>query len=228
MNGVHNMALQFEVETLEGIDEGLHGLYAEHNGKFRLSVSGIDPADELKEALRKEREEKSAAKTKLTEYERQGQEADRKRMEERQEFESLYKSEQEGRGKLAKELDDLKTNIANEKRTFEALKVSASLTKDEARSGILQKEALQFIYYTPDGMKINGPDGEAWDTAKLTEYLRTRYPFLVDGSQAAGGGATGASRGGATSKKFSEYNAAELSAIRKSEPAEYDRLKSER
>ena len=55
MNGVHNMALQFEVETLEGIDEGLHGLYAEHNGKFRLSVSGIDPADELKEALRKER-----------------------------------------------------------------------------------------------------------------------------------------------------------------------------
>jgi hypothetical protein len=42
------MALVFEVESLDGVDEGFKSLYQEHNGKYRLAVEGIDPADELK------------------------------------------------------------------------------------------------------------------------------------------------------------------------------------
>lgn len=196
------MALQFEVDSLEGLDEGIKGLYSEHEGKYRLQVDGIDDAAELKEALRKEREERAAAKTKLTEFEKAQADAERKRLEEKQEFESLYKSEQENKGKLAQELEDLKVNIANEKRTTEALKVASQLTKDEKRSALLQKEASRFIAYTPEGVKINGPDGEAWDAPKLTEYLKAEYPFLADGSQASGGGATGSKGSGAADKQI--------------------------
>lgn len=218
------MALQFELDKIDDLDEGLKALYKEHNGKYRLSVEGIDPADELKEALRKEREEKSTFKTKLTEFEAAQQEAERKRMEEKQEFEGLYKSEVEAKGKLAKELEDLRTNIANEQRSTTALKVASSLTTDEKRGALIQKEAMAFIHHTPEGIKINGPDGQAWDMPKLTEYLKTEYPFLADGSQASGGGATGGNGGGATGKKFADYTGLELSKIRADNPQEYQRL----
>ena len=196
------MALQFEVESLEGLDENLQGLYQEHDGKYRLAVEGIDPADELKEALRKEREERAAAKSKLTEYEKQQEEAERQRMEQKQEFEGLYKSEQEAKTKLAKQLDELQSNIASEKRESTAMKVASTLTKDEGRSELLKKEAMQFVHYTPEGVKINGPEGEAWDTQKLSDYMTEKYPFLVDGSQASGGGAAGDGGGASGSKQI--------------------------
>ena len=221
------MALQFEVETLDGIDEVLQGLYQKHGEKYRLKVEGIDPADELKEALRKEREERAEAKRKLAEFEKQQDEGERKRLEERQEFEQLYKTEAEAKGKLSKELDDLRASIANEKRSTAALKIAGSLTKDEKRSSLLVKQALQFIHHTPEGVKINGPDGEAWDTSKLSEYLKAEYPFLVDGSQASGGGANGSNGSGATLKKFNEYSGAELSEIRQRDPQLYDRMRTE-
>lgn len=217
------MALQFEIDSLEGLEEATQGLYQEHNGKYRLAVEGLDPADELKEALRKEREEKSKYKGQLSEFEKAQQDAETKRLESNKEHEKLYNAEKESKATLAKELDELKTSIANEKRTNEALKVASGLTKDDTRSELLQKEASQFIHYTPEGLKINGPDGEAWDAHKLSDYLKGKYPFLVDGSQANGGGATGGNGGGAA-KKFSEYTGAELSAIRRNDAAEYERI----
>lgn len=51
------------------------------------------------------------------------------------------------------------------------------------------------------------------------------YQGFLAGSGATGGGATGRSAPG-VSKKFNEYTGAELSAIRKDNPAEYERLKT--
>ena len=45
------MALKFEIDTLDGLDDGLKPLYEAKDGKYRLIVEGIDPADELKKAL---------------------------------------------------------------------------------------------------------------------------------------------------------------------------------
>jgi flagellar biosynthesis GTPase FlhF len=219
------MSLKFEIDSLEGVDESLRTLYQEHQGKFRLKVEGIDPADELKEALRKEREERAAAKQKLSEYEKQQAEAETKRMAERQEFEKLWKAEQEKGTKTLAELDELKRKIADKERREVSGEVVTALTRDTARAELLTDRALQFIHHTPEGVKINGPDGEAWDAKRLGEYLSSKYPFLVDGSQANGGGAAGGKGGGAVSKKFHEMTGAELSALRQSNPAEYERLK---
>ena len=212
------MALQFEVDSLEGLDESLQALYTEHEGKYRLSVEGIDPADELKEALRKEREERAAAKARLKEFEDQQSEAERKRLEEKQEFEQLYKQSEEGKGKLARELDDLKRQIADKERSEVANGITAALTRDTARAELLQKEALQFVHYTPEGVKINGPDGEAWDKSKLSEYLTERYPFLVDGSLASGGGAAGSKGSGAARKPLSEMTQDERIKFKQEDP----------
>ena len=35
------MSLQYEVDSLEGLNESVAGLYVEHEGKYRLGVEGI-------------------------------------------------------------------------------------------------------------------------------------------------------------------------------------------
>lgn len=221
------MSLKFEIDSLEGVDESLHGMYKQYNGKYRLQVDGIDDAAELKEALRKEREERAAAKTKLSEFEKQQQEVEQKRLEEKQEFEKLWKSEQEQRNSVTKELEELRGKIALKDRSSEAQRVAASLATETARAELLQKEAMGFIHHTPEGIKINGPGGEAWDAKQLGAYLKEKYPFLVDGSKASGGGAVGASGSGATGKKFNELTGAQLKELKDTDPTAYERLKSE-
>lgn len=223
------MALKFEIdqEAFDALEESQQSLYEKRGEGYRLQVEGIDPADELKEALRKEREERAEAKRKLEEFEASHTEAERKRLEEKQEFETLYKQEAEGKTKLAQELDELKRNIAERERGESAMSVTGQLTRDTAREKLLRKEAMQFIHHTPEGVKINGPNGEAWDAEKLSAYLKEQYPFLVDGKQSSGGGAAGQKGGGAVTRKFNEMSGAELSQLRKESPEEYQRLRDE-
>lgn len=224
------MALKFEIgeEAYADLPEGIKDEYEQHGEGYRLKVDGIDPADELKEALRKEREERAEAKRKLQEYEERQSEAERKSLEERQEFEKLYKAESETKTKLEQELVELRRGIAEEKRNHAAMEAVSGLASDSMRSKMLYKEALQFVAYTPEGVKINGPDGESWDASRLSAYMKENYPFLVDGTKASGGGASGGQgSGAATGKRFDQLSGSELSQLRAESPSEYDRLKSE-
>lgn len=219
--------LKFEISSLEGLDDGIKGLYERVGDAYRLRVEGIDPADELKEALRKERDERKAAKDKLAEFERQQLETEAKRLEETQQFEALYKNTKAELEKRAAELDDFKRKIADKERAELANQLSGALTRDTARAELLKKEALAYIQHTPDGVVISGPDG-TMNTEQLGKLLAERYPFLVDGNQSSGGGAAGGSYGGGAAKKFHEYTGAELVDIRKKDPAMYERLKLNR
>lgn len=223
------MALKFEItqEAFDELEEGTQALYIKNGEGYRLDVDGIDAKDELKEALRKEREERADAKRKLQEYETEAEKRERDRLEKTQEWEQLSKADKERADKLERELGEMRDTIANEKRNASALAVVSELTRDTARARLLQKEAMQFITHTSEGVKINGPDGDAWDAKKLAEHLKEQYPFLVDGSGASGGGAPGGNKNGGAVKKFNEYSGAELSEIRKSDPATYERLKTE-
>lgn len=228
------MALKFEItkEEFEALEEGQQALYSEHGDGYRLQVEGIDPADELKEALRKEREERAEAKRKLQEFETEAEKRERERLEKQQEWEKLSKTERERAEKLDKELAELRDKVANSERKATAESVVAGLIDKEATGGVqryelLKKEALQFISHTPEGVKINGPDGQAWDAKQLGKHLTETYPFLVDGSKATGGGAPGGKGGGAVTKKFHEMTGAELKALKDEDPEAYKRLRDE-
>jgi hypothetical protein len=219
--------LKFEVDALDGLEEATKALYQPHGNKFRLAVEGLDPADELKEALRKEREERAAAKAKLKEFEDRRVAEENDRLTKAGEFEALYKKATESASTTAKELQELKDKIATKEREATAAQIAGGLTRDTARAELLKKEALRFVQYTPEGVKINGEDGAALTVEQLGKALATKYPFLVDGNQASGGGANGTHNNGGAMKKFTEYSAAELSVIRKDTPETYDRLLSE-
>lgn len=231
------MALKFEIdqETFDTLDEGQQALYDKHGDGYRLQVEGIDPADELKEALRKEREERAEAKRKLQEYESDAERKERERLEKQQEWEQLSKTERERAEKLDRELAELRDKVANGERTVTAEGIVAGLINKDAtggvqRYGLLKKEALQFIAHTPEGVKINGPDGEAWDAKRLGQYLSETYPFLVDGSKASGGGAPGSKGGGAATAnpwKSDSLNLTKQAEILRESPETAARLKSE-
>ena len=229
------MALKYQItkEEFEQLDETQQQFYVEAGDGYQLEVEGIDDGKELKEALRKEREERANAKKRAQELEEQQQEAERKRLEEQQQYQELYQKEQETRTEKEKELQELRDKVANGERMATAEGIIAGLIDKEAQGGVqryelLRKEALQFIAHTPEGVKINGPDGEAWDAKQLGNHLSEQYPFLVDGSKASGGGAPGNKGGGAaTQKTFDQMTGAELSELRKSNPEEYQRLRDQ-
>lgn len=219
--------LKFEIESLEGLDEGVKGLYEQKGDKFRLKVEGIDPADELKEALRKERDERKAAKEKLAEFESAAEQKERERLEKDQQWETIAKNEKARAEKAETALAERERKIAEKERSELATQLTSTLTRDTARAELLKKEALLFIQYNADGVVISGPDG-TMTAEQLGKHLAERYPFLVDGNQSSGGGATGSKSSGGAVKKFDEYTGAELSQIRKDDPALYDRLKANR
>lgn len=196
---IKNMTMKTSITAEEhaALNPVLQEEYKANGDGFRLDVTGTDEAIELKEALRKEREQRAAAKTRVTELEKANTEAERLRLEEKGQYKTLYEASEGEKATTAKELADLKVKIANGERNASALKVAHSLTKDTGRAALLTKEALQFITHTPDGVKMNGSDGSAWTPEQLSTHLTAAYPFLVDGSQASGGGATGGAGGGA-------------------------------
>lgn len=228
------MALKFEItkEEFEALEEAQQALYSEHGDGYRLQVDGIDPADELKEALRKEREERAEAKRKLQEFESEAEKRERERLEKQQEWEQLSKTERERAEKLERDLTEERQKNAEFMRRLEAEKICAQLIDKDATNGVkrhkqLMAEAMQHISHTPEGIKINGPDGDAWDAKKLGEFLAEDNPHLVDGSKATGGGAPGGKGGGAVTKKFSEHTGAELKALKEQDPEAYKRLRDE-
>jgi len=193
------MSLKFKLTKTEyeALDEGLQKLYKASGDGFSLDVKGTDEAVELKTALDKEREERKKFQKMAKDYEDKGSDAERNRLLEKEEFKKLWETAETEKTTTAKELSELKEKISNGKRTESAMAVALKLTKDTARAGLLEKEALQFITHTDDGVKITSPDGTAWTPEQLGEHLTKSYGFLVDGSQASGGGAEG-DGGGAT------------------------------
>lgn len=224
------MALKFKLskEEFEKLSDALKAEYTAVGDDYQLSVDGIDDGKELKEALRKEREERATAKKRVKELEDEQAAKDQAALEKNKEFETLYGNEKKAREDAEKKYGDLKTSVADKDRTAEAMKVVSTLTKDAGKAELLKQQALGSIIATPEGeIKMNGPDGESWDATKLTDHLKTTYPFLVDGSQASGGGAGGGQGGGAAGKKFEDLNGEELKNLRATDPNEYERLKDE-
>lgn len=193
------MALAFEVESLEGVEDSAKALYIEKDGKFRLDLTGFDPADELKEALRKERELNKDEKQKRHDLEEAKRLDDLKRAQEKGEFKTLYESTIAALDNERATNSEFKKKIEQKELDTAALKVAGQLTKDTSRSGLLVKEILQYTKYN-DGEIQYEIDGVVVDSKVLSDKITSDYPFLVDGNQSSGGGAGGGKGGGAASK----------------------------
>jgi hypothetical protein len=216
------MALAFEIDSLDGLEESVKTLYKEHNGKFRLDVSGIDPADELKGALQREREERKAAKARADQLEREKAEAEEVRLREKSEFKELYEREKSAAQKLKEEWEAEKLTTKKEKISNAALQIGAELGDQESSVKLLTREAKDYIEIE-NGVVKYLIGGVEVTKEVLVDTLAKQYPQLCKGSGASGGGAAGGKNGGAA-KKPEEYSEAERMQLYRSEPAKFNEL----
>lgn len=195
-----------ETEVQKLIDEQVRGLKGKVEELLSEKKSASQRANQLEEEQKRQEEE---------------------RMTEKQQFKELYEREQKSKLELQEEHEEFKNRIRQQEIGNEALKVASELTRDTARGELLQEKAMQYAKYSDDGVSFE-LGGIPVDKDKLLSHLREKYPFLVDGSGATGGGASGSNNGGAVAtKSFSEMSGAELSQLRAESPQEYQRLRDE-
>ena len=136
------------------------------------------------------------------------------------------------RGKAEAKEEFTKEQNAN-KADRTALKIAGELGVDEFAKDLIY-QAIKGQVTHDAGNDIFLDDNSratslTYESFKESVKNNPRYARLVDDTPAANGGgkATGSNGGRASGKKFNELTGAELSAIRKESPAEYERLKTE-
>lgn len=139
--------------------------------------------------------ESKSAKQKARELEEASARAEEERAKQAGEFKALYEREQKAKAELAEKYDSFAKRIQQKEVEGAAMSLAAELTRDTKRVELLRKEISQFARYTDDGVKFE-MGGVEVDRAKVLAHITDNYPFLVDGSGATGGGATGANKGG--------------------------------
>jgi len=204
------MALEFEIESTEGLDDGVKSLYVEHEGKFRLDVSGVDDGSgakaELERVLAKNNEllsEAKKAKAAKRDSDAAAQASADAKAQADGDHEQLYKSSQEKLTTTLGELDTLKGSIATEKRNSEALKIATKLA-DGDNADLLSGFIAQRLKYTEEGLKVTDVNGDLTVSSLVdleNEFKgNARYSALLKGNQSSGGGASGGSNGGSAAK----------------------------
>jgi len=169
-------------------------------------------ADELKLKLEEETSglkskveelltEKKTVSQRAKELEEAQAAAEEARAKEKGEFRELYEREQKAKLELQEKYESFQTRIQKQEVSLATSSIVGQLTRDTARAELLAEKAAQFAKYTDEGVKFE-LGGVPVDSEKMQAHLKERYPFLIDGSGATGGGATGTGKGsGAASTK---------------------------
>lgn len=210
------MSLKFEVDSLDGLDEALAGLYEQRGDKFRLKVEGIDPADELKEALRKEREERKAAKERAEALEREARERAEESARKSGDIEALEKSWQNKLARREAELLEQNERLQSQLVELTVGATAQKLAGDLAVPGsadVLLPHIKSRLTYQDGKLAVLDADGKpsASTVDELANEIRNdkRFAPLIVASMADGGGASGSRGGGAATLKRSQMTPAQ-------------------
>ena len=185
------------------------------DAKLGEETSGLkSKVDELlaeKKRVQQEREEaRSQAK----------QQAEEKAKAEN-DYKQLFESQKEEANTLRGKLEEMNASIAKQKVSSEAGKIAAQMTKDTQRAALLQKEISQRLTIVDDQIRVTDDSGQLTVSTldDLASNIKSSYPFLVDGTQANGGGA--ARSEGRAEERVKEISRAEFDQMDQGQRAEF-------
>lgn len=117
-------------------------------------------------------------------------------------YKQLFESQKEESNSLRAKIEEMNGNIVKQKINSEAFKVASSLTKDAKKAQLLQEKISQRLTLVDDELRVTDASGQLTvsNLGELAEAVKSEYSFLVDGSQANGGGAARA-QGGASARQ---------------------------
>lgn len=127
------------------------------------------------------------------------------------------------------QINEINNRIKEEKKTTEATKLAAELTRDTRRAQLLGEKIANRIDIDENGKIVvldESGNPTVSSTQELSGLMRKEYDFLVDGNQSSGGGSQGGPGGAGQAKKFTDLSPAEMVQLRREDPAEYERQKA--
>jgi predicted nuclease with TOPRIM domain len=113
-------------------------------------------------------------------------------------YQELYESQKQEASALRQKIEEMNQQVARQKVQSEATKIATTLTKDVAKAKLLEEKLSQRLTLLDGEVRVTDDSGQLTVSSldDLVANVRTDFPFLVDGNQATGGGAT-RSQGGA-------------------------------
>ena len=207
-----------KVWTAEEVEAEVKGLKVTNENLKAEKQEALDKAKEAKEQVREAEEAKAKA---------EGDNETLRRIAEEREGEKRQAVEEE-----RKKFSDLLTMTKKEKIDNFLTKIldDVKTADDTARKHLrkLIRSDYEFDFDLDKGeFKVTGDGVTSAEDLKKVLSESGEYKRYLAGSGANGGGATGGKPSGAGTKKFNEYSGSELSAIRRENPQEYERLKTE-
>lgn len=204
------MAIKYTLDkdAFTSLDESVQGLYKQDGDNFVLSVSGMPEQEDTSGLKRKVEEllgEKKTAQQKAKEAEDAAVAAAIEKAKSEQDYKSLYESSEAERKKSESAFSDLKNQITKSNIDTKATELAATLTTDAGRQKLLKEQFSNRLVMVDGELKVSDGAGNATVSSlqDLTTSVKKEYPFLVDGSKATGGSASGNTSGAGDSKTMS-------------------------
>ena len=186
-----------EIELDDDIKKTLaEKLQAELDARINEQTSGLKAKnDELLAEKKRVQQEREEAKQQAA------LEAEKNARNEN-DYKQLFESQKEESNALRAKIEEMNSNIVRQKINSEAFKVASSLTKDAKKAQLLQEKISQRLTLVDDELRVTDASGQLTvsNLGELAEAVKSEYSFLVDGSQANGGGAARA-QGGASARQ---------------------------
>jgi hypothetical protein len=209
------MGLKYQLDTLDGVDDGVRALYTEKDGKFVLGIEGLPPQEDvsgLKSKVEELLSEKKLAEKKAREAEELARTEREEAARKSGNVEELEKSWSEKYNRLQSELtgqlDQERGALSNQIRDLtvgrtatdiaSALAIPGSakalLPHIERRLSVEQRDGKPVVVVLDQQGKLSA---STLDELKAEFANDVAFAPLIAGSKATGGGAPGGQGGGA-------------------------------
>lgn len=246
------MAIQFILDTLDGIPDVLKAEYKKDDatGKFTLDLVGGEDTTALKNAKEHEKNLRVAAENRVRELTDQlttaqgnvtaaEQARDAAIADKGKDVTAIEASWQQKVDEAKAAKTKVETELTGEierllvTNTAQGVAAEISVVPELFETVVAKRlkveKGADGKYFTRVLDDAGQPSAKTVDELKQELLANEKYSRIVVSGKGSGGGAGGSGSGGGAdkSKKWLDYNDAELSELRKTNRPEYDRLKAE-
>ena len=203
-----------EIEGIELNDEQREAIQAHVQAMIDQEVSGLKSKNDQLLA------EKKAKQREAEEAQRLAQQQAEEKAKAENDYKQLFEAQKSEADILRDQMAKMQQDAIQARINAESGRIAGGLTKDTAKAALLQQQISQRLSIVDDEIRVTDNGQLTVSTLDdLTSSIKERYPFLVDGSQAAGGGA--ARSEGRAQERSSEMTRAEFEVMSHQQRAEF-------
>lgn len=165
--------------------------------------------------------EKKAAQRAREELDAKARAEKERYAQENGQYQELYESQKQEASALRAKIEEMNQQVVRQKVQSEATKIASSLTKDVNKAKLLEEKLSQRLALMDNEIRVTDESGQLTVSSvdDLVTSIKTNFPFLVDGIQSSGGGATRSQGGADVGRK--EISRAEFDGLKQADRAKF-------